>query len=117
MRRRVGRICNPSYGNLGFGEFHGVLQWRPEAAQTSVTGEPAERLKAAIDAMRTHSRDFEERIRATKGEEKKDPLEMSDRRAPGRLRDLAGRLLRQFRKRGGNGAEGGFVPGVFAEIK
>jgi hypothetical protein len=27
------------------------------------------------------------------------------------------RLLRQFRKRGGNGAEGDFVPGVFAEIK
>jgi hypothetical protein len=42
---------------------------------------------------------------------------MSDRRAPRRLRDLAGRLLRQLPKRGGNGAEGGFVPGVFAEVK
>jgi hypothetical protein len=65
----------------------------------------------------THSRDFEERIRAAKCEEQKDPLDMSDRRAPRRLRDLAGRLLRQLRKRGGNVAEGGFVPGVFAEIK
>ena len=99
------------------GEFHGVLQRRQEAAHPSVTSEPAERLKAAIDAMRTHSRDFEERIRAAKCEEQKDPLDMSDRRAPRRLRDLAGRLLRQLRKRGGNGAEGGFVPGVFAEIK
>jgi hypothetical protein len=99
------------------GEFHGVLQRRQEAAQPSVTGEPAERLKAAIEAMRTHSRDFEERIRAAKCEEQKDPLEVSDRRAPRRLRDLAGRLLRQLRKRGGNGAEGGFVPGVFAEVK
>ena len=79
--------------------------------------EPAERPKAAIDAMRTHSRDFEECIRATKREEQKDPLEMSDRRAPGRMRDLAGRLLRKLRKRGGNGAESGFVPGVFAEVK
>jgi hypothetical protein len=99
------------------GEFHGVLQRRQEAAPPSVTGEPAERLKAAIDAMRTHSRDFEERIRASNLEEPKDPPEMSDRGAPRRLRDLAGQLLRQLRKRGGNGAEGGFVPGVFAEVK
>ena len=100
------------------GEFHGVLQRRQEAAPPSVTGEPAERLKAAIEAMRTHSRDFEERIQATKREEQKEPpLEMSERRAPRRLRDLPGRLLHQLRKRGSNGAEGGFVPGVFAEVK
>ena len=59
--------------------------------------EPAERPKAAIDAMRTHSRDFEERIRAAKCEEQKDPLEMSDRQAPRRLRNLAGRLLQLAR--------------------
>ena len=99
------------------GEFHGVLQRRRESAPPSVTGEPAERLKAAIDAMRTHSRDFEERIRATRRKEQKDPPETSDRQAPHRLRDLAGRLLHQFRKRGSNGAEGDFVPGIFAEIK
>jgi hypothetical protein len=72
------------------GEFHGVLQRRQEAAQPSVTGEPAERLKAAIEAMRTHSRDFEERIQAaTKREEQKEPSEVSDRRAPRLLRDPA----------------------------
>ena len=102
------------------GEFSGglrALRRDREAAQPSVTGEPAERLKAAIEAMRTHSRDFEERIRATKREEQKESQEVSDRRAPRRLRNLGSRLLRQLRKRGGNGAEGDFVPGVFAEIK
>jgi hypothetical protein len=98
-------------------EFHGVLQRRREAAPPSVAGEPAERLKAAIDAMRTHSRDFEERIRAAKREEQKERPETSDRPAPRWLRDLAGRLLHQFRKRGSNGAEGDFVPGIFAELK
>jgi hypothetical protein len=75
------------------GEFHGVLQRRQEADQPSVTGEPAERLRAAIEAMRTHSRDFEERIRATKCEKQEDPPEVSDRRAPRRLGGLGGRLL------------------------
>jgi Arc-like DNA binding domain len=70
------------------GDFHGVLQRGQEAAQPSVTGEPAERLKAAIEAMRTHSRAFEERIRATKREEQKEPPEVSDRRASRLLRDL-----------------------------
>jgi len=91
------------------GEFRGglrALRGHQEADQPSVVGEPAERLKAAIDAMRTHSRDFEERIQATKCERQKDPPEVSDRRAPRRLGDLGGRLLRHFRKRGGNGAEG-----------
>jgi hypothetical protein len=102
------------------GEFSGglrALHGDPEAAQPSVTGEPAERLKAAIEAMRTHSRDFEERIRATQREEQNEPHEVSDRRAPRRLRNLGSWLLRQRRKRGGNGAEGDFVPGVFAGIK
>ena len=94
-------------------EFSGGLRaLRPhrEAAQPSVTGEPAERLKAAIEAMRTHSRDFEERIRATKSEEQKEPPDVSDRRAPRRLRDLGRRLLRQFRRRGGDFVRG-FSPG------
>jgi len=95
------------------GEFRGglrALRGHQEADQPSVVGEPAERLKAAIDAMRTHSRDFEERIQATKREKQKDPPEVSDRRAPRRLGDLGGRLLRHFRKRGGNGAEGDCMP-------
>jgi len=102
------------------GEFSGglrALHRDPEAAQPNGTGEPAERLKAAIEAMRTHSRDFEERIRATQREEQNEPKEASDRRTRRRLRHLGSRLLRHLRKRGGNGAEGDFVPGVFAEIK
>jgi hypothetical protein len=105
---------------IGTGTVQRVLmeQSRPfDVHVAEAAFEPTERLKAAIDAMRTHSRDFEERIRTTKREEQKDPLEMSDQRAPRRLRALAGRLLRQFRKRGSNGEEGGFVPGIFAEIK
>jgi hypothetical protein len=103
------------------GEFRGglrALREHREADQPSgVVGEPAERLKAAIDAMRTHSRDFEERIRATKREKQKDPPEVSDRRVPRRLGDLGGRLLRHLRRRGGNGAEGGCMPRVLAEIE
>jgi len=102
------------------GEFSGglrALHGDPEAAQPSVTDEPAERLKAAIEAMRTHSLDFEERIRATQREEQNEPQDVSERRAPRRLRNFGSWLLRQRRKRGGNGAEGDFVPAVFAEIK